>query len=72
MKKRFGADSFDMKILKRKCNKKCRDTNRKYLKLQTGDHKEGTNNAELLPPRDEEVEDEETEEQEEEEEEAYL
>ncbi|KAL5488999.1 hypothetical protein EMCRGX_G018035 [Ephydatia muelleri] len=32
VKKRFGADSFDMKILKRKCNQKCRDTNRNYFK----------------------------------------
>ena len=28
------ADSFDMKILKRKCNQKCRDTNRKYVRMQ--------------------------------------
>ena len=57
MKKRFGANSFDMKILKRKCNQKCRDTNRNYFKMQSGSHKVGTP-AELLPHGDEEEKDE--------------
>ena len=47
MKKRFGDNSFDIKILKRKCNQKCRDTNRRNAKK-----------AELLPTVDEEVQDE--------------
>ena len=28
MKKRFGVDSFNMRVLKKKCNKKCRDVHR--------------------------------------------
>ena len=35
VKKRFGSDSFDMKILKRKCNQKCRDAEQKLQLMKT-------------------------------------
>ena len=49
--KLFGADSFDMRILKRKCNQKCRDTNRKYAKMQSSIVEE--RGVEQQPPGDE-------------------
>ncbi|KAL5488814.1 hypothetical protein EMCRGX_G017818 [Ephydatia muelleri] len=63
LKKKFGANSFDIKVLKRKCNQKCRDVNRSYLRLHD---EEGT---ELMPPRHEEEEKEQQEDKEEEKEE---
>eukprot|EP00731_Ephydatia_muelleri_P034111 Em0047g30a len=59
LKKKFGANSFDIKVLKRKCNQKCRYVNRSYLRLHD---EEGT---ELLPPRHEEEEKEQQEDKEE-------
>ena len=61
MKKKFGANSFDIKVLKRKCNQKCRDVNRSYLRLHD---EEGT---ELMPPRHEEEKEQEDKEEEKEE-----
>eukprot|EP00731_Ephydatia_muelleri_P033685 Em0035g22a len=63
LKKTFGANSFDIKVFKRKCNQKCRDVNRSYLRLHD---EEGT---ELMPPRHEEEEKEQQEDKEEEKEE---
>eukprot|EP00731_Ephydatia_muelleri_P033059 Em0025g15a len=63
LKKKFGANSFDIKVFKRKCNQKCRDVNRSYLRLHD---EEGT---ELMPPRHEEEEKEQQEDKEEEKEE---
>ena len=62
MKKKFGANSFDIKVLKRKCNQKCRDVNRSYLRLHD---EEGT---ELMPPRHEEEKEQQEDKEEEKEE----
>ncbi|KAL5497383.1 hypothetical protein EMCRGX_G002517 [Ephydatia muelleri] len=62
LKKKFGANSFDIKVLKRKCNQKCRDVNRSYLRLHD---EEGT---ELMPPRHEEEKEQQEDKEEEKEE----
>ena len=62
--KRFGANSVNMKILKTKCNQKCRDIERHYFR----NSHTGTSVQEGIVQEEEEEEEEEEEDKEEDEE----